>query len=146
MKDSILNAVSLMERIIPRLKPSTRETIRRNQLVSIQQSLILVMKTLSEDCTSSIVLTHLMESVNLIDTVTGNPTFEETDAETKSLLIDRANMALSEMYMFAGKFYMTHHFTWAINRSEVLRNIVDYCIKNGFYFGYDKKLRSENVS
>lgn len=145
VNNEVLTAVILMERLIPRLHANSRETIKRSSLKQIEQSLTMVLKALSDNCSDPLVLTPIMEVVELIDTVTTEVSFAETDNETKQLIVDRLTTALNNMYIFAGKFYINNEFEYNIGKMDVLRNIVDTCINAGFYFGYDTKLRQEGA-
>lgn len=144
-KNEVLSAVILMERIIPRLHANTRELISKQHLTQIQQSLSMVLRQLTNECKDPLVLTPIMEVMTLIDNVTEDETFVETDAETKSLIVDRLADASSQLYLFAGKYYMKNEFTWSLSKFDVLKHIVDNCMELGFYFGYDKQLRAEGI-
>lgn len=141
--NEVLSAVILMERVIPRLHANSRETIKRQQLKQVTQSLSMVLRSLTDYCTEPLVLTPIMEVITLIDNVTADDTFVETDAETKTLIVSRLDSAITQLYLFAGRFYMEHEFTWTLTKTDVLRHIVDTCMDNGFYFGYDKILQQE---
>lgn len=143
--NEVLSAVILMERVIPRLHANSRETIKRQQLRQVVQSLSMVLRSLSDYCKEPLVLTPIMEVMTLIDNVTADETFVETDAETKELIVNRLDTALTQLYLFTGKFYMEHEFTWTLTKTDVLRHIVDVCMDNGFYFGYDKILQAEGA-
>lgn len=145
VNDKVLSAVILMQRVIPRLNANDRSTIKRQQLLSIQQSITMALKQLYEDCKKPLVLTPLMEVVELINNVTSDESFVETDAETKSLIVDRVSNSMQQLYLFAGQFYMDNEFTWTLTKSDVLRTIVNNCIDLGFYFGEDDKLRQEGL-
>lgn len=143
--NEVLSAIILMERVLPRMHANSRETIKRQQLKQVVQSLSMVLRSLSDYCKEPLVLTPIMEVMTLIDNVTADETFVETDAETKELIVSRLDTALTQLYLFAGKFYMEHEFTWTLTKTDVLRHIVDVCMDNGFYFGYDKILQAEGA-
>jgi hypothetical protein len=145
VNDKVLSAVNLLQRVIPRLNANDRSTIRRQPLLSIQQSVTMTLKQLYGDCTSPLVLTPLMEVVELIDSVVKDDTFVETDAETKAIIVDKLNTGLSELYLFAGKYYMTHEFNYVPTKSELLVTIINECLARGFYFGEDEVLRREGI-
>ena len=145
VNDKVLSAVILMQRAIPRLNANDRSTIKRQQLLSIQQSITMALQQLYNDCKQPLVLTPLMEVVELITNVTSDETFVETDAETKALIVDRVNKSMQQLYLFAGHFYMENEFTWNLAKSDVLRSIVNNCIESGYYFGEDDVLRKEGV-
>ena len=71
--------------------------------------------------------------------------FVETDAETKGLIVDRMENAYEQLCLFAGKFYMSNDFEFTFTKVDILREIVDTCIRLGYYFGYDKILREEGA-
>lgn len=145
VKDEILGAVVLMERLIPRLNPNTRETLKRNNLTQVQSTLSIILQQLRTDCREPLILTPIMEVITLIESVTSDDTFVETDTETKHLMVDRLNSALNQLYLYAGKYYMVNEFTWSLTKTDVLRHIVDCCMNNGFYFNYDNILRVEGA-
>lgn len=144
-KNEVLSAVILMERITPRIHANSREPISKQHLLQIQQSLSMVLRQLSEECKDPLILTPIMEVMTLIDSVTEDETFVETDAETKQLIVERLSDANSQLYLFAGKYYMNNSFTWSLSKFDVLKHIVDNCMDLGFYFGYDKILRAEGI-
>lgn len=143
--NEVLSAVILMERVIPRLHANSRETIKRQQLKQVTQSLSMVLRSLTNYCAEPLVLTPIMEVITLIDNITADDTFVETDAETKTLIVSRLDSAITQLYLFTGRFYMEHEFTWTLTKTDVLRHIVDACMDNGFYFGYDKILQQEGA-
>lgn len=144
-KNEVLSSAILMERIIPRLHANSRETIKRATLVGISQQLGMVLKSLIDECQEPLVLTPIMEVITLIETITSESTFVETDNETKGLIVSRLNDAQHHLYIFAGKYYTTNSFTYTITKTDVLRNIVDECVNFGYYFGYDNILKAEGA-
>lgn len=143
--NDVLTSVILMERVIPRLHANSREPISKQQLKQVVQSLSMVLRSLYNDCKEPLVLTPIMEVITLADSVMADDTFVETDNETKTIIVNKLDTAITELYIFAGKFYMTNEFTWTLTKTDALRHIVDACMDNGFYFGYDKTLQAEGV-
>lgn len=143
--NEVITALILIERTIPRLCANSRETIRRSSLMQIEQSMNMVLRSLTDVCKDPLILTPIMEIITLIDAVVAEPSFVETDDETKKLLVDRMSTAQYNLYLFAGKYYIDHDFTYNISKVDILRNIVDTCINSGIYFGYDVKLRQEGA-
>lgn len=135
----------MMKRIIPRLRANSRETLKKNQLNSIGQSISMVIRVLSPYCKEDLVITPLAEVLNLITLLVDDDTFVETDAETKSLIVNRMDSAYYQLCLFAGKFYMSNEFEFTYTKFDILQEIVDSCIQSGFYFGYDKILREEGA-
>lgn len=144
--NEIISAVNMMERLLPRLKEDSRETIKRAHLGQIKVNIMMILKLLNNNgCNNLMLLTPLMEVANLIETLMKDDNFIETDEDTKYLIVDRMRPAMVEMYIFAGKFYMEHHFEFVPTQMSILINIVEACINNGFYFGYDEKLKAEGL-
>lgn len=144
--DNVISAVTLMERIVPRLSANSRETISRQRLSQISSSLQIVLELLTaQECREPLILTPIMEVITLIDGVMEEQAFVETDNDTKEIIVNKVMTALQHLYMFAGVYYMTHEFTYTMSKTDVLRNIVDACVANGFYFGVDKQLREEGI-
>lgn len=135
----------MVKRIIPRLHANTRETLKKNQLNQIGQSISMVIRMLSPYCKESLIITPLAEVLNLIATVSEDDMFVETDAETKGLIVDRMDSAYEQLCLFAGKFYMTNEFEFTYTKMDILQEIVDTSMRLGFYFGYDKILREEGA-
>lgn len=145
LNDKVLTAVILMQRVVPRLNANDRSTIKRQQLLGIEQSITMALQQLYGTCDEPMVLTPIMEVVELINSVTADERFVETDGETKMLIVDRITGALQQLYLFAGKYYMTNEFTFSLTKTDVLRTIVDNCIEMQFYFGVDKQLMQEGL-
>ena len=145
VKDGVLGSVVLIERLMPRLKPNTRDTLKRSNLAQVSDTVGIILQQLKDDCNEPTILTPLLEVVKLIDTLTAEDTFIETDAESKHLIVDRIQNATEQLYLFAGKFYMEYEFTYSMTKVPVLTHIVDCCMANGYYFGYDKVLRAEGA-
>lgn len=143
--NEILTTVTLIRRLYPRLHINSRETIRKTQLLQIKQSLSIALHTMKDYCQKTIILTPIMEVIGLIETLVADGTFVETDAETKSLIIERIDSAYVQLCLFAGEFYTKHDFTWNVQKDEILRDIVYTCLDMGYYFGYDKKLMEEGL-
>lgn len=144
--NDILSAVILMERVLPRLKENSREPIKKSQLNQISQFLVMTLKKLNGNgCDNVLILTPMMEVLSLITEVMEDPTFVETDADTKNIMVTRLHTAMEQLYLYAGKFYMANEFEYSMTQNDVLRHIVDACMDMGFYFGYDAQLMREGL-
>ncbi len=139
----ILIAVSLSERVLLMLKENTRETIKKATLNSIKKNLEMILVKVVNHTNDVMITTPIMEMLELIKVVDADTTFVETDNETKEALVWKIKASLSNLYIFAGKFYMTHEFEYSMGVSDLLKRIIDACLAAGFYFGYDEALRKE---
>lgn len=143
--NDILISIALLERTIPMLKEHTRETIRKDTFNSIVSNIKNSLSKLSGHCKDSTVMMPLMEIVELAEVINADPTFEETSKEIKDMLSTRIRSGLSALYLFAGKYYIDNEFTPSMGLDMLIRNIIDNCINQGFYFGIDVQLRQEGL-
>lgn len=138
--NEVLSALIVFDRIMPRLNITTRETIKRQRLTQIQESLVMILKLLKGKCSNTLITVPIAEVSELIDTLNSDPAFIETDDESKQIIINKLQSALSQLYLFAGQFYMVNEFTFSPTKAEVLQKVIDNCIAMGYYFGYDAKI------
>lgn len=144
-KNDVLICVSLLERSITLLKENTRETIKRSTVEQIKKNLESILIKLTPYCKEVMILSPIMEIIELISIVVADETFVETDNETKVVMVDKLKSSLYALYLFAGKFYMTNEFSFSLGTADILKRIVDGCLNNNFYFGIDEQLRREGV-
>lgn len=137
--NSVLSAVIMLERIIQRLNFDSRDTISIADLKSTSDQLGQVLKQL-KNCKDVMIMTPIVEVITLIEETLKTGGVIESDAAMKQILADKLTEAMHHLYLFAGKFYIENNFTWAMTKTFVLRNIVDTCVANGIYFGFDKEV------
>lgn len=145
VNNDILICLSLIERVLPMLKENTRETIKKASLEQINRNLENALSKLVPYCKEAVILTPIMEMIELIKVIKQDDTFVETDNETKKVLVLKTKAALGPLYVFAGKFYIENEFTYSLGLNDLLKRIVDMCLSSEFYFGYDELLRSEGA-
>lgn len=141
--NDILVGVALLERTLPLLNENTRESIRKNTCDNILRNIDMCLGKIMNYTKDTIVLMPLVEASQLIKSVTEDADFVESSDEVKKILIDKIHYALNGLYLFAGKFYMTHDFDYTEGMSQNLVRIINSCISQGFYFGYDAQLQAE---
>lgn len=145
LNNDVLISIALLERTLPMLKENTRETIQLNSLTIIDRNISNALAKITGICDDSLVLVPLMEVVKLIEVIKQDITFVETDMETKKLVTDKLRLAMSRLYLFAGKFYETNEFTFTLGVDQIIKRIVDHCLVQGHYFGVDIKLKEAGV-
>ena len=139
MTNDIIFAVAILSRTYKMLDPNTRVPIRRDTLTSIKNNVGMCLEKIMGYTNESLILMPLTEVDKLIETVVADSSFKETPAEVKSILINKVSNALDMLNLFAGKFYIKNEFDYNPGLFEVVRGIVDNCVKQGFYFGYENE-------
>ena len=135
--DNVIVAITLLERLEPLLNTSNRATINTRHLTEIHDRLTMVLQLVKPVTNDVMILTPLAATVQLIDALKKESGFVETSADVKQIICDKIEDAMNALYLFAGKYYMENHFTYTTGRVSTLQNIVDRCIRNGFYFGME---------
>ena len=143
--NDILISVSLLERSLAIMGENTREPIRKSTLIQINRLINTSIGKFINYGKDVLILVPLTEVTQLIEVMVSNETFAETDNESKKLLISKVREALVSLYLFAGKFYTSNDFDYAMGQEALLRRIVDSCLKSNYYFGYDVILRQEGA-
>lgn len=138
--NDVILGVALLERAKLTVKPESREPIKLTQLNTAMNYAANCLSKLRPHCQESLVLSPIVEATELIDFLLKDENLVETDKETKDILVTKFNDALYALYLFAGKFYVTHEFKYSLGQADILRRIIDSCLAQGYYFGYDKKL------
>lgn len=138
--NEVLSAVMLIERVGPKMRSTSREPIRRPALMQIKDQYLRVLGIISSKCSDMLLLTPIAESVKLIESILEDNSYIETDSDTKDILTDKYSTILQRVYLFAGKYYMDHEFEYNLSKDVLITNIVDSCVANGFYFGFDNEV------
>ena len=135
--DNVIIAITLLERLEPLLNANNRATINIRHLSEIHDRLTMVLQLINSATNDVMILTPLAATVQLIDALKKEAGFVETSQDVKNIICDKIADAKEALFLFAGKFYMENHFTYTTGRESTLRNIVDRCLANGFYFGME---------
>lgn len=122
------------------LKPGTREMIPAYTLKFITQYINTSIINL-EELDDLSVLEGLLDIQNLLDLLQDNTQVHlvEADVKAKELILARLDESMVSLCLAVGKFYMENEFTEEVLSSDVLNFVVNTCIMNGFFFGFDKK-------
>lgn len=135
--DNVIIAITLLERLEPLLNANNRATINVRHLSEIHDRLTMVLQLINPVTEDVMILTPLATTVQLISTLKNEVGFVETSQDVKQIICEKISDALNNLYLFAGKYYIENHFTYSSGRVSTLKNIVDRCILNGFYFGME---------
>lgn len=137
--NDVLFAVAILSRTYKMLDPNTRVPISKSTLGSIKNQIGMSLEKIMGHTNDVLILMPLTEADKLIETVISDETFQETPAEVKTILIDKLSYALDMMNLFAGKFYIKNEFDYNPGLFDTVRGIVDSCMKQGYYFGFDNE-------
>lgn len=132
--NNIIIALTLMDRMQSSLHARDRAPIEARQLKQIQFKLVKILELIQGTVRSSLIITSIGEVIELINTLLAEPGFVETSAEAKDIICTKISTATVNLYLFAGKFYEKHEFDYNIGLDNILRNIVDINLDNGYYF------------
>lgn len=135
--DSVLVGIAVLERCVPFLKIGTRESVSRIALQRVQDGIQKCIEKISGQITNTEVLTPLMEVDMLITSLFEDSAFVEADVEIKHVMTTTLMPAVDLLYLEVGKYYMNNDFTFKVGLESLLRRIVDKCIEQNFYFGYE---------
>lgn len=135
--DNVIIAITLLERLEPLLNADNRATINVRHLTEIHDRLTMVLQLINPVTNDVMILTPLAATVKLISALKSESGFVETSQDVKNIICTKIKDATNALYLFAGKYYMDTNFTYTPGRVSSLRNIVDHCIANGFYFGME---------
>lgn len=138
MKDnSVIEALALLEHVRGSLKSDTRSQLTRTELESIKRLLSQTINKLTDKGSDfSQISFYLLGAHDLIETVLEDGDFDNTTTDTKAMLADHIQNALSMLYIKAGRYYYTdNQFDYYIGIDDLLQRIIHACVKSGFYFG-----------
>ena len=134
VNNNVITAITLIERLKPLCHARDRQPISARNVKQIQDRIGLALQLIGPVMTNGLVLSSLGDLTTLIDVMLEDKTFVETNEESKSIINDKIDTALGQLYLFAGKYYETHEFEFDLGLTDVLCRIVDYNIDNGYYF------------
>lgn len=133
--NSILRSVVLLRNAESKLKADSRVQLDTAALQSIQRDLSFALQGLTESEVSDIFITgpiiSACECINVVTSDTG----AVTDTETKLIIETKVSEALSRLYRYAGEYYTTHPFNYSVRLMSILKEIINECLDQGYYFG-----------
>lgn len=140
MNDSNVNLLvccNILNRIETMLERGTRVQISKESLSSISDYLTKAIKYIDEsiDIFGNQVIVF-GKCVEAIDEVVNSDNFVATDFDTKTYLIDKLYPTIVEFKVNVGKYLTDKDFKYNPSMKSVIKNIIDVCLDNGYYFGY----------
>lgn len=141
--DAMLINVSMIIRARDTLKPESREQVSKNSLANIKMFLTHCAGSLARlDQLDTETGIRLVDCIDLINILLGDVSFVQTDTDLKNRLLDNVSKCKIDICLSAGKFYEENDFNYESSKFNILREIVDVNIENGYYFG--KGVKYEN--
>jgi hypothetical protein len=139
--NALLIAVRLIEHVQAQTKADERSQLARAQLEGIKTTLNQTLQKLNEvgiaDVQNAGIIIVLVKT---IDDLLAEPNYSDSDKNLKSFLSENIVKLLTNLYLVAGKYYMTNTFEDNIHLHVVLSRIVESCLDQGFYFGMEDKI------
>ncbi len=148
--NNYLNALALLIRAKNMLKEDKREQLNAASLAAIQQTLVKTcdyLRDIPEGERPITVMPSLLGAIECIGELMNTETYAETDTELKELLYDKVMLSLPDLYMYVGKYYMTHDFIMDPRHKldNLLIDIIDTCIGQGYYFGELERIKESEA-
>lgn len=134
--NNVISAITLMERLDPLLHRADRAPISLHHLEQIEDKLQHALRVMNGIVTQPLIITPIAEVLTLIKTIKEEKNFVETNSETKEIICDKLDTSLTNLYLFAGRYYETHEFDYTFGKHATLQRIVDACVQSGYYFNY----------
>ncbi len=137
--NNVISAITLMERLDPLLHRADRAPISLHHLEQIENKLQHTLRVMNGIVTQPLIITPIAEVLTLINVVKEEKNFVETNSETKEIICEKLDTALTNLYLFAGRYYETHEFDYTFGKHATLQRIVDACVRSGYYFNQEAK-------
>jgi hypothetical protein len=135
-KDLIM-CVNILNRVESMLEVETRIQISNDKLKSIEEYLTKAMKHINPS--NKLFSSQLMIFGNTIESIysllqDGN--LYALNNDTKQYLVDKLYPAIIEFKVNVGKFLTYNEFEYTPSMDSILKDIIDLCIQNKYYFEY----------
>lgn len=134
---NLLVCCNILNRIETLLERGTRVQLSKESLQSLSEYLTKAVKYIDDSIpefgSQLIIFGKAIES---IDSVTSSNNFSAADTDTKKYLVDKLYPTIVEFKVNVGKFLTDREFKYSSAMDSVIKNIIDTCIDNGYYFGY----------
>lgn len=141
--NDVLVAVALLERVLPLLKENTRESIRKDTLISIHRNIDMCVGKLHAYTQDVDIMMPLMELMQLKEALCEDADFVECSADVKKVFVEKTHMSLNALYLYAGKYYSKNEFDYSNGIKLLLIRIIESCLSQGHYFGFEQKFIKE---
>lgn len=142
--DNVLNnngdlivCCNFLIRVETLLEVGTRSQIPKNNIDIITKCLTRVIEFINTDVpdfdNQIIIFGNCIEA---IDTMAETGVFMETSEDLKTYLVDKLSPAIVEFKVNVGKYLTNGQFSYTPAQDTVIKNIIEVCLDNGYYFGY----------
>lgn len=139
-----LVALAYLKMVEPAMQFNKRAQLDRTKVLSGKDLIATAMDKITEanlDCFFT--LSYLQSAVDCMDNALSDKTFVETDTEFKNIIVEKVNSAIHSLYVPVGRYYCENEFNFQEKMIPILKEIVDHCIAEKEYFGYEKEIREE---
>lgn len=134
---NLLVCCNILVRVETLLEMGTRIQISKENLESISEYLTKAIKYI--DTSNDLFGSQLMifgNSIESIDQLVNSNKFVATNFDTKTYLIDKLYPAIIEFKINVGKHLTNNEFNYSPAMDNIIKDIINTCIDNGYYFGY----------
>ena len=141
-----LVALAYLKMVEPTMQFNKRAQLDRAKVLSGKELIVTAMDKITSaglDCFFA--QSYLQSAVDCMDNALNDKTFVETDTAFKDIIVSKVNPAINLLYVAVGKYYCQNEFNFQEKMIPILKEVVDHCIAEKEYFGYDKEIREENV-
>jgi hypothetical protein len=134
---NLLVCCNILTRVETLLEMGTRIQISKENLESIGEYLTKAVKFIDSNIdlfTSQLIV--FGTSIESIDSLVKDKQFVATNFDTKVYLVDKLYPTIIEFKVNVGKYLSEREFKYSPAMDTVIKNIIDVCLENGYYFGY----------
>ena len=136
LNTNLLKSVNILNRVNASLKSETREQLDTYQLTTIRDYLVKALKFIDPNLGVGKIPTIIMgNSIESITNILENRSIIGLTAEQKKQLTNSIQEAITEFKVAVGVYLTDHEFNYSPNQDTLLRDIVDTCLENKYYFG-----------
>lgn len=134
---NLIVCCNILNRVETLLQRNNRVQLSKENLNSISDYLTKVIKHYTvNDYMFSNQIVVFGKSIESIDDLIKEEKFDAASMEVKDYLVEKLYDAINEFKVNVGKYLTNNDFDYSPAMDSVLKNIIDLCIANNYYFGY----------
>ena len=132
----LIVAINILNRVDLVLSECPRGQLSSDALDQIHTYLVKAVKAIPEDIkeVNSIVFT-ISRCITQIEDLKAGKVMAATN-ESKEYLVSTISNLIIDLKVKTGIYLTDHEFEFRENMTPILRDIVEVCLKNKYYFGY----------
>ena len=133
----LIVSINILNRVENMLSKGTRVQLQRDTLSSIADYLAKAVKYINpnfKELGSYYII--FCGSIKAINELLEKEDFIAVTSDTKTYLVDKLTVNITEYKVCVGKYLFDHEFNYSTAMDSVLKNIIDTCIQNKCYFCY----------